>query len=313
MTNCDYRTKKEQMDQPKMQRLLQLLLLLSGKRTYSCTELMERLQMSERTVLRYLETFDAAGFVVERQKGRYRLHAGTGAYKALQQNLHFSEEELYLLHSAISSLMPANKAALRLKQKLHTLYHYKALAQTAGKSDGAKIAAISEAAEKKLCVHLRQYRSINSQTVTDRLVEAFAFHDDYQGVWCWERQSGGNKLFLISRMEGVTVTGEPWRHEAAHRIPFTDAFRMAAEEPAATVEALVSLKAFNLLCEEYPLAKKYIQAQNGAYWLQIPVAGFEGIGRFVLGLPGEVKVLGPEGFVAFLEEKRMKVFEGAKD
>lgn len=300
------------MDQPKVQRLLQLLLLLSGKRTYSCQELARSLDVSERTILRYLDTFDVSGFVVERKESRYRLHAGTGSYKALQQNLHFSEEELYLLHSAISNLVIANKAALHLQQKLHTLYHYKALVQTAEKSDGFKIAAISEAADKKLCVNLQQYRSINSQTVGDRLVEAFAFHDDYQAVWCWERQSGSNKLFLIGRMESVTVAEEPWRHELAHRIPFTDAFRMSAKEPVASVEAVLSLKAFNLLCEEYPLAKKYIHAQNGTYRLQIPVADFQGIGRFMLSLPGEVKVLGPEAFLTFLKEKIEKVWAGVK-
>jgi biotin operon repressor len=152
------------MDQPKMQRLLRLLLLLSGKRTYSAPELAKRLSLSERTVLRYLETFDGAGFVVERSGSRYRMHPGTGANRAVQQGPSFSEEELYLLHSAISGLMPANKAALHLQKKLHTLYHYRALAETAEKSDGAKIAAISEAAEKKRCVHLNGYRSGNSQT-----------------------------------------------------------------------------------------------------------------------------------------------------
>jgi hypothetical protein len=67
---------------------------------------------------------------------------------------------------------------------------------------------------------------------------------------------------------------------------------MAAENPVATVEALLSLKACNLLGEEYPLAKKHLTQKNGGYRLEIPVAGFEGIGRFVLGLPGEVEVLG---------------------
>lgn len=300
------------MDQPKIQRLLQLLLLLSGKRTYSAADLAGRLEMSERTILRYLDTFETAGFVVERHQGRYRLKADTTANKALQQNLHFSEEELYLLHRAIGGLTPGSKAALHLQQKLHTLYHYKALAQTAERSDGAKIAAISEAAEKKLCVLLNQYRSINSQTVTNRLVEAFAFHDDYSGVWCWERQSGHTKLFLISRMESVTITSEPWQNEAGHQIPFTDAFRMAAARPVAEVKALLSLKACNLLSEEYPVAKKYIQPQNGCYHLQIPVADFQGIGRFVLGLPGEVQVLGPEAFVTFLQDRQKKIFTGVK-
>lgn len=298
------------MDQPKMQRLLQLLVLLSGKKRYSLKELSDRLELGERSIHRYLDTFETAGFLVERNSGHYRLQSGTAAYKAVQQNLHFSEEELYLLHTAISSLTPANKAALRLQQKLHTLYHYQALAQTAEKGDRAKIAVISEAVDRKCCVHLRRYRSINSQTIKDRLVEPFAFHDDYTGVWCRERQSSQNKLFLIARMDGVTISTEQWQYEAEHGIPFCDAFRMAAPKPVAQVEAVLSLKAYNLLLEEHPLAGQYLTAENGRYHLQIPVVDLQGIGRFVLGLPGEVKVLGPEAFVTFLEEKKKKVWGG---
>jgi predicted DNA-binding transcriptional regulator YafY len=291
-------------DQAKMQRLLHLLVLLSGKKLYSLAELSDRLDISERSILRYLCTFDEAGFLVERNNGRYRLQSQNAAYKAVQQNLHFSEEELYLLHTAIQSITPASKAALHLQKKLHTLYHYQALAQTAGKRDATKIAVIMQAVQQKYAVHLHRYRSSNSQTVTDRLVEPFAFQDDYTGVWCWERQSSTNKLFLISRMEGVTLTAERWLAEARHEVPFCDAFRLAAPKSIAHVTARLSLKAFNLLREEYPLTEKYIQSENGHYLLHIPVAGFEGIGRFVLGLPGEIEVTGPEAFIAFLEEKR---------
>ena len=82
---------------------------------------------------------------------------------------------------------------------------------------------------------------------------------------------------------------------------------MAATAPLATVTATLSLKACNLLNEEYPLANPYIIAQEQQYLLQIPVADFNGIGRFVLGLAGEVKVLSPDSFIAFLKEKINKI------
>lgn len=295
-----------------MQRMLQLLLLLSGKKWYSCNELASRLQLSQRTILRYLDTFDTVGFLVERRQSHYRLKSERPETKALQQSLHFSEEELYLLHKAIGSLAPAHKTALRLQQKLHTLYGYKALAQAAQKMDAAKIAVLGEAMEKKCCVQLMGYRSINSQTIANRLVEPFAFQDDYTAVWCWERPARGNKVFLVSRIEKVVVTNERWQHEAAHQLPFCDAFRLSAPQPVAQVKARLSLKAANLLQEEYPLAEKHIQPKNGMYRLCIPVADFKGIGRFVLGLPGEVMVEGPAAFVSYLEEMRKKVWGGVK-
>jgi len=79
----------------------------------------------------------------------------------------------------------------------------------------------------------------------------------------------------------------------------------------ATVEAELSLKAANLLREEYPLAEKYLSDLDVTgtlrYLLKIPVADYHGIGRFVLGLQGEVNVIGPKEFKIFLREAQKKM------
>jgi predicted DNA-binding transcriptional regulator YafY len=79
---------------------------------------------------------------------------------------------------------------------------------------------------------------------------------------------------------------------------------MSAPKAKATVQAQLTLKAYNLLIEEYPLAEAHLKAVNGHYMLEIPVADYNGIGRFVLGLQGDMKVLGPVDFIDFLKEKR---------
>ena len=51
------------MDQPKLERLLRLMKLLTANTTYNVDQLAERLQMSRRTIYRYiclLYTSDAA-------------------------------------------------------------------------------------------------------------------------------------------------------------------------------------------------------------------------------------------------------------
>ena len=47
-------------------------------------------------------------------------------------------------------------------------------------------------------------------------------------------------------------------------------------------------------------------SQDGAYNLKIPIAGYQGIGRFVMGLPGEVEVSGSSGFKKYLKEELKK-------
>jgi hypothetical protein len=63
------------------------------------------------------------------------------------------------------------------------------------------------------------------------------------------------------------------------------------------------MRAYLLLREEFPLSVPYIEKQEKDYVFHAPVASFEGVGRFVLGLMDEIKVTGPENFKTFLTKK----------
>ena len=52
------------MDQPKLERLLRLMKMLTANTTYNVDQLAERLDMSRRTVYRYIDTFREAGFTL---------------------------------------------------------------------------------------------------------------------------------------------------------------------------------------------------------------------------------------------------------
>ena len=54
------------MDQPKLERLLRLMKMLTANTEYTIDDLAERLMMSRRTVYRYIDTFREAGFVIKR-------------------------------------------------------------------------------------------------------------------------------------------------------------------------------------------------------------------------------------------------------
>ena len=61
------------MDQPKLERLLRLMKLLTANTTYNVDQLAERLQMSRRTIYRYIDTFREAGFVIKKAGDCIRL------------------------------------------------------------------------------------------------------------------------------------------------------------------------------------------------------------------------------------------------
>ena len=47
----------------------------------------------------------------------------------------------------------------------------------------------------------------------------------------------------------------------------------------------------NLLIEEYPLAEQDIRKEGDKWILETMVSGMEGVGRFVIGLAHEIKVI----------------------
>jgi predicted DNA-binding transcriptional regulator YafY len=286
-----------------MEKLLRVLMLLSGIRNYSVWEISEHFDISERTVFRYLSEIERAGFVLDRREVRYRLHTDHSTTKTLDNLFHFSEEEAYLLYRTLAQIEGPDRVKERLVKKLHSLYDFKVLSGLKKANTIEIIKKLGSAIRDKKQALLVQYRSSNSETIGDRKVEPFSFTEDYTTVWCYDVEAKHNKQFRISRMKDAEALSSSWQCELEHRIPFTDAFRMAADSPLATVELILSLKAYNLLIEEYPLSEKYIRQEKNKYRLRIPVADYHGIGRYVQGLPGEVEVVGPDGFKKFLERK----------
>lgn len=296
------------MDQQKMQKLLRLLMLLAGNKKYSLSELVETFDVSERTIYRYLETFETAGFILEKHKGRYRLQRNATPTRSLQNLMHFSEEEVLILYETLGLIEGTSPVKEQLIRKLNVLYDYKALVKFQQGGDLAKIHALSEAIRNKKQVVLKSYRSSNSDKIADRKVEPFDFLADYRAVWCYEYESKSCKQFKLARIHGIELINRAWENENLHNAHFTDAFRISSLKSIGKIEAILSLKAYNLLLEEFPLSHEYIEPANGSYLLKIPVAGYQGIGRFVMGLPGEIEVLETKEFKEFLGEERKKFF-----
>ncbi len=286
-----------------MQKMLRLLMLLSGKKRFTITELMDRTNQSDRTIYRHLAEIESAGFVIDRSEGRYNLVTDNFYSKSLNQLLHFTEEEACVLYKTIELLEGSSPLKNRLAGKLNSLYNFKALGQLEEKNIHEMVHQLGEAIRQKKQVLLRAYRSSNSDTITDRIVEPFEFLGDYSGVWCYDVADKAPKHFKVARIAGVEVLTAQSVNQLYHILPFTDAFRMSAAKPIATVKAKLTLKAYNLLLEEYPLAEEHVKAVKGHYELQISVADYNGIGRFALGLQGDMKVKGPVEFINFLKGK----------
>lgn len=285
------------MDQPKVDRLLRLMMLLTANRGNTVNDLSDRLGITARSVYRYIDTLREAGFVIKKNNNFYRIDKSSPYLKEISNLVHFTEEEALVLKSAIESIDENNLIKQNLKKKLYTVYNYRILADTVSKGKNARnINALVEAMEEEKQVIIRGYSSANSKRVNDRLTEPFAFTTNYIQVWAFDTVSETNKLFKISRMNGVEVCETPWQSKARHATARIDVFRISSTE-SLPVKLTMSLRAASLLTEEYPLAEKYLQCINDNHWVfEAGVCSYDGVGRFVSGLLGEIFQIEPDEF-----------------
>jgi hypothetical protein len=92
-------------------------------------------------------------------------------------------------------------------------------------------------------------------------------------------------------MGSVKVTDIDWTNEKDHKAAFMDIFRYSSSETE-DIELKLSLRAKNLIEEEYPLSGKYITREDEGHWiLKTQICSPFGAARFVAGLPDDVQVL----------------------
>ncbi len=298
------------MEQPKIERTLRLIGLMTSPVDYTVEQLSEMLCTSQRSIYRYLDTFRDAGFVVfSKSKGVYKLGKETRGISDISELIHFSPEEATLVGQLLDSLHDRNPLKAELRRKMASVCNIGTVAEsTITEQKANNITTLREAIGHHRQVRLIGYRSANSGIVANRHVEPFDFTTDYVGVWCVDIDDNNRvKQFNTSRFASVEVLADTWQHTDRHVRTSTDIFRIGGTERT-SIEVRLGVRARNLLLEEYPLAKNCISPIDETHWrLQTSVCGFAGIGRFVLGLFDDVEVVSPESLKDYLRQKIRKM------
>ena len=290
------------MDQPKIERMLRLMKMMSGNTNYTIEELASKLGMSYRSVYRYIDTFKASGFVIEKlQKNVYKVGKMPRSHVDMSKLIYFSEEEAYLVNSMIDGLHPTNQLKIDLKKKLSAIYSCTSIANYVHSEDTASnIQELEKAVREKKKVILKAYESANSKGVSDRFVEPFEFTTNCIDIWGYDLDKKECRVFKISRISSVVVLEDYWTNEDEHQKSKTDCFRMSSFEQT-PVKLELSLRAKNLLLEEYPLAQADLKEIDGKWILDTMVSNMAGVGRFVIGLADEVKIIDSPALVEYIK------------
>jgi predicted DNA-binding transcriptional regulator YafY len=293
------------MEQPKIERLLRLMKLLTANVNYTVEELAERLDTSYRTIYRYIDTFKDAGFVVQRLDGGvYRLGKESPHFKDISQLIHFTDEEAHIVNQLIDALDDTNTLKQNLRRKLSSVYDSTAVANCIVRGKNAtNVNRLIEAVSTRRRVVLCDYASSHSADTRNRLVEPFGFTTNYVQVWCYEVDSGLNKLFKLSRIGDVEILDEKWAFSAEHHEGYIDIFRMTGFEQH-PIKLRLGMLSRNLLLEEYPLAERDLhQVDDGAWILDTQVCNYLGVGRFVMGLLDDITIVESPEFSKYIDDR----------
>ena len=291
------------MDHGRIVRLLRLMGLLSSNVDYTTEELMDRLEISRRSIFRYLESFKIAGFTMKKKGPNVHKLLSNACHKIeLSQLIHLSDEEAYLLHNLMGALSSDCQVVMNLEHKLAALFDATSVTEIIGnKVNGENIMRLRRAIDEKKQVTLIDYESGNTMSISDRLVEPIKFSTNYADIYAYEVATGITKVFKISRIGCVELSLVEWQHEDKHANIETDCFRMTGKEDI-PMTLKMTLKAKNLLIEEYPLSAKYISYDGEWWWFRANVKDLAGVGRFVIGLADQMDVIDSPALVNYLKK-----------
>ncbi len=294
-------TKKKDsiIPQAKLLRLFQIIAVLKSGH-WTIKQLAERFDTSERTIYRYIKLLEEVDFLIEKDfDNRYFIITSDDDPTQSQ----FSVEETKWIKKLIQSGTSDNPLKNLLLKKLSLNSEIDTVPRLFVKARNAKfVDELADAIKNKNQVVLKNYHSANSNEIRDRLVEPIHFGDNYQSIISLDTNDQVCKQFKLDRIGEIVTTEKTYQFESKHQKNQTDIFGFTGDA-STTIMLSLSLRASLLLKEEFPLSVPYITKEEKNYVFKGPVGNFEGVGRFVLGLMDEIKIIGPENFKSFIRDK----------
>jgi proteasome accessory factor C len=285
-------------NQNRIYRVFQLINYLKAKPAKSIRSIMQFLDTSERTVYRYLDMLKDLGFRIERDGGNRIWITDNG-----DSTVPFTDQEVDYLEKLIKTTGKHSKIAESVLQKIRHSGELQTGANLMFKAHlGRLVEQISIAIVEGRQLLIKNYSSANTQTISNRVVEPMCFTDDYESVSAFEVKTKKNKYFNIERMSEVEVLESKMQYEQLHEFYKPDIFGFQGKSVNKEIEIQMSMRAYLLLNEEYPMSIPYIKhiPDTDEYHFTAKVQSFKAPGRFVLGFLEDVNVLGSKDFIRYI-------------
>ncbi len=289
-------------NQHKILRVLQLITLLKKAPPKSIRFLAGVLESTDRTVYRYLDLVKELGFELHKDQNNKFQIVGGDEY----QQISFSNEEVLLLRDLVMTTGKDNKLRDSLLQKIYLQSELAIQGNQILKANlGKMVEKINSSISENKRIVLKGYHSLNTQKISDRIIEPITLTDNYNSVCGFEIETQLNKYYNLERITEVIQLEDEQQFHQLHQLDKMDVFGFSEKNGQKfSVELLVSLRAYVLLKEQYPKIESHItkEINTEKYRVKIDVNNPKPITRFILGLKEDIEVLGTKGFIKHMSE-----------
>ena len=261
-------------------------------------QLADWLGVDKRSIYRYVKLLDAMGYDIDQDfENRYFIPEADP-----RKPNQFTAEESQLVRQLLAALPESHPLLESIKKKVYLTSELTPLVEDLVDIHRARVVQqLAEAIAQRKQVRLLKYRSINSDQISDRLVEPLGFSENYSQIETFELSSQAIRTFKIQRIEQVEILNIPISNALPADGATTDVFGFSGE--SLPVQLNLSSRAYHLLIEEYPILRPYTQTRKHPqfpYRFVGEVRSEKGIGRFILGLPSEIEVESPQSLKEYL-------------
>ena len=286
-------------NQHKIYRVLQLITLLQNKPAKSIRFMANFLECTERTAYRYIDLLKQLGFDIQKEE-----HNKFLIVSDIQTDGFTAEESSYMVQM-IKTVGKESKLKDSVLKKIYLKSEVSEQANSILKAHLSKLVEkINFAIDNNKKVILVKYHSVNSNHISDRVVEPFQFTENYNSICAFEIKSKQNKYFNLERIIDIEVLDDLQENKDLFEFETTDVFGFTERNGKKfEVELQLSLRAYILFKESNSGLEKYITKieDTDLYLLKININNPKPIVSLIRGFKDEIKIIGSNDFVGFFK------------
>lgn len=297
------------IEQQKLLHLFKMIWLMSPPRGKTINQLIELLDVSQATVYRYLAFLEETDFFEVQKKGKHRI-----IYDKMNEkgylNIKFGYDELECISEALTHTFPERDISRGIQAKLfqHLSLGLKSQSSVI-RNTPIIIRDLHQAMQDKRQISLTYFSGNEGQTYT-RIVEPLDFTELHRYLIVYDSKANVKITNLkTSRIKSVEILTKKCT-QSPNIIKGIDVFDIACYEDAFKIVLDMSSLAYRLLIEEYPRTEpcfEVLSTEGGiVYRFTTVVYSFLPISRFIMGLPGMIRIVESDALILDIQNKMKK-------